>query len=1032
MIDVSKIYDKAFNDIINDSMVYMNYIKFISKGNIYNFSFCNQILMYAQKRESQYVAFYTDWQKIGRIPKKHSAIYITNEPNFKNTDTHVFALQDTVGQPFYSAWTCDENVRTFLNESIFDASIKQENFKESVKNLTRTYVRDILKIDNELGELSENILAYVILNRCNVTDITDLSENIMECFAQLSVDQRFDFLNDNQPELITQAKKLLNTISKIVRKEGIRNERINRQGTGFNKEGTGNAANATEGSRTGTWSNGNHNESEQRRNHSEDRPIRSESNGILRGEQLRQNDVSDASGETSANRSEESGESQESNERDSEGVSGRKSEQSDGFLNNSESKKPSENDSRRNGDERGNLSTTVEEYSQIDLFNLDNADSAPADNTIQLEDDEKKYSYINRKHEDHAPMEYVEEALRRGSLFAGGYQRIYKFFMDDIPASERANLIKNEYGIGGCGIPVENIGFNGFDSSAKGLKIQWVDEEGCKEAVMSWSDVEKEIGRLIRENRYLPDDQIDVADIVNTVNDDKEYMVYDINDDNAKLASVDGENTVTVKKEECYKTDTSDDMSDKALSGEVVDFHYPIGWELSTGSDRERFGKNIEAIQLLKTIENEHRYATAEEQNILSHYVGWGGLSNAFDEQKWPQEYSTLKGLLTDDEYKAARASVTDSFYTPPEVIDSIYNALDRMGFDGGNILEPACGIGNFFSAMPGNLRENSKLYGIELDFVSQKIAQFLHPTAKIENSAYEKSTSVGSFDNFYDVAIGNVPFGDYKIHDKRYKDKLYIHDYFFEKTLDKVVPGGLVCFITSTGTLDKANEKVRRYIAERADLVGAIRLPVDTFSKSANTQTTTDILFLKKRDSLTLCEPDWIHIGEYADGMMINNYFIEHPEMMLGELKKDISRYGEDRPVIYLAADKSTPLHEQLQRAVENLPENIFVHNIQEQDESLEEDSFETIPAVEGVKNNTFAVIDDVVYMRNNSVMERVNLNHTAEERIKGLCGIRSIVKDLIAKELSEYTTDDEIKAIQDKLNTVYDAFVKKIRANQ
>lgn len=231
------------------------------------------------------------------------------------------------------------------------------------------------------------------------------------------------------------------------------------------------------------------------------------------------------------------------------------------------------------------------------------------------------------------------------------------------------------------------------------------------------------------------------------------------------------------------------------------------------------------------------------------------------------------------------------------------------MGFTGGNILEPACGIGNFYSAMPTELRDNSRLYGIELDTVSQKIAHLLHPTANIENSAYEKSKVVGAMDNFYDVAIGNVPFGDFKIHDKKYKNKLYVHDYFFEKTLDKIVPGGLMCFITSTGTFDKANEDVRKYIAERAELVGAIRLPVDTFSSSANTQTTTDIIFLKKRDSLTLCDPDWVHTGEYADGMIINNYYINNPDMMLGELKKDVSRYGEDRPIVYLAPDKSTSL---------------------------------------------------------------------------------------------------------------------------
>lgn len=1029
MINTSKIFEKTFNELINEPLEYMKFVDFCSNGNIYYFSLCNQILIYSQNRESQFVAFYSDWQKVGRVPKKYSAIYIQNDPNFKNTDTHVFALQDTVGQPFKSSWSCNEETISILNEKIFKDGIKGKNFKDSVKILTRTYVRDILKLDNSICELAENTFTYIILNRCNVKDLEIFRNNIIREFAKLSYDERTEFLESMHPEISIQTKKLFNVISKIVRREDEKYERVNGQRTDINNRGIETSTDAESRSREGTGSGRDNNGNGQNEDNFEDRTLRGENDELSGRKLLRQDDDIDAEREVTSDSQEQSEGSKRSDERSGEEISERTSGQGYGFHENSSAQEPGTNGSRGSSNERSDLSTTVNEdsYSQMELFSSDDADIAISeDNSFQFEDDSIKYTFLDPKIEESVPEEYMVKALKRGSLFEGGFQRIYKKYTEDITSKERADFLKNEYGVGGCGIPVEETGFCGFDSSAKGLKINWKDAEGYKNSTLSWTEVEKQIGILISNGTYLPENKIEVADIVNTVNDDKKYMVYDVDEENVKIASTDGKDAITVKKEECYKTDSSN----VRISGMPVDFSYSSDWQLSTGSDKERFQKNVETIRTLKLIESENRYATPEEQEVLSHYVGWGGLQNAFDEKKWPEEYKIVKNLLSSAEYKAARASVTDSFYTPPEVIESIYNALDKMGFKGGNILEPACGIGNFFSAMPTQLKENSRLYGIELDTISQKIAHLLHPTAKIENCPYEKSTKVGSMDNFYDVAIGNVPFGDYKVHDKRYKDKLYIHDYFFEKTLDKVVPGGLICFISSTGTLDKANEKVRKYIAERADLVGAIRLPIDTFSKSANTQTTTDIIFLKKKDSLTLSEPDWVHTNEYEDGMVINNYFIEHPEMMLGELKKDTSRYGESRPVVYLAPDKGTSFNEQLHNAVDNLPENIFTYNKLDDEVLIEADEIEVIPAVEGVKNNTYTVVDDVLYYRTNSVMEKVAVNHTAEERIKGLCSIRNTVKALIETELNENSTDEEIEKIQLELNSQYDDFIKKYGA--
>lgn len=1029
MIDISKLYNKTFNDIIDDPLEFMKFIDFCSEGNIYNFSVFNKILIYAQKSNSQYVAFYTDWQKLGRIPKKHTAIYIQKEPNLKNTDTHVFALQDTLGQPFTRAWTCDDNILNFINQELFNDEIKRENFTESVKFLTRTYVCGILKVENEKSNLIEGTLTYMLLKRCGIKEIDNISNDIINEFAKIPYHKREEYIDNEFVEVGKTAKFLLNQIAHIVRKAGKENvrEQLYGQRTGFNNRGNEIISNAKEGSGSGTGSTGNSNDNEQAGNNIKDGTLWNEGNGVLGGKLLREDDVNDAQGKTSSSGSAESEGSKRIDDNNGKNISEKSSKESDGFHADSESEKSSQNAGGGNSDEGSNLQTVIDdddnkEYNQLNLFSLDNNvidnENSSEDSVIQIND---KYTYINPKEED-VPIEYIYEALKKGSGFVGGKQRILKLFSENISDRERAKLIKNEYGLGGASWPVEGYGLHGYDSfKAKGLHIQWRDAEGEKEGYISWLNVEKHIKRLIQDNIYLDNDAIKESDIVNVNDNDKQYMVYGVDEQDVKLASTDGSETITVKKEECYK----DDSPAKEISGVAIDFSYPDDWKPTIGSDRERFEKNIEAIKTLKKIESERRYATPEEQSVLSHYVGWGGLQNAFDKNRWPNEYKILKDLLTDDEYKAARASVTDSFYTPPEVINNIYSALKRMGFTGGNILEPACGIGNFFNAMPLDMKDNSKLYGIELDTISQKIAQLLHPSAKIENCGYENSKKVGMMENFYDVAIGNVPFGSYKVFDKKYKDKLLIHDYFFEKTIDKVVPGGIICFISSTGTLDKANEKVRRYIAERADLVGAIRLPVDTFSKSANTQTTTDIIFLQKRESLKLCEPDWVFTDSYND-MTINKYFAENPDMMLGKLKKDTSRYGEDRSIIYLESHTDRTLNEQLNEAVHKLPADIFTYNA-DIAKSIDEEDINTIPAIDTVKNNTYAVIDDVVYYRENSIMIKQILNKKAEQRIKGLCSIRETLKELINKELDENSSDDEINELQSVLNFKYDEFYKE-----
>ena len=440
--------------------------------------------------------------------------------------------------------------------------------------------------------------------------------------------------------------------------------------------------------------------------------------------------------------------------------------------------------------------------------------------------------------------------------------------------------------------------------------------------------------------------------------------------------------------------------------------------ELGYGGAKEKFRKNMEAIRVLKECEFEHRLATPEEQQILSEYVGWGGLADAFDETKpnWSNEFQELYAALSPEEYEQARASTLTSHYTSPVIIKSMYKALENMGFNQGNILEPSCGIGNFMGLVPESMKD-SKIYGIELDSITGRIAQQLYQRNSVAIQGYEDTTLP---DSFFDVAIGNVPFGDYKLSDKKYnKHNFLIHDYFFAKTLDKVRPGGIVAFITSSGTMDKRNSKVRQYIAQRADLVGAIRLPNNAFLKNAGTEVTADILFLQKRDRMTDIMPDWVHLGTLENGIAVNQYFADNPDMILGEMQMVSGPFG---PTPTCMPYEDVPLSEQLNEAIQNIHATITEYEI----DDVSNDEELTIPADPEVRNFSFTLVDGDVYFRENSLMRKVELNATAQNRIKGMIAIRDCVRTLIEYQTEGYP-DWEIQKQQEKLNTIYDDFTKK-----
>lgn len=529
----------------------------------------------------------------------------------------------------------------------------------------------------------------------------------------------------------------------------------------------------------------------------------------------------------------------------------------------------------------------------------------------------------------------------------------------------------------------------------------------------------EEFDRKVQENPANDHLKVKVSDIKDNINEEPSNIEVNVKEEISlpieEEPEVQEENIVPVFEKKKSNKIRSFDIHPEIPISDRNQFKITND-NLGEGSPREKFINNVEAIRVLKKCEEENRFATPQEQEILSKYVGWGGLPQAFDEKdsSWSNEYSILKNLLDEKEYSQARESTLTAFYTPPVVIRSMYKALENMGLKTGNILEPSCGVGNFIGMLPDSL-EDCKLYGVELDSISGRIARQLYQKSTVAVQGYEDTNLPNSF---FDVAVGNVPFGDFKVLDKKYdKHKFLIHDYFFAKTLDKVRPGGVIAFITSKGTLDKENPSVRKYIAQRADLLGAIRLPNNTFKANAGTEVTSDIIFLQKRDSITDIEPDWVYLGENDDGIKMNQYFIDNPEMILGNMEMISTRFGYDSACI----SDGEKLEDKLERAISNIHAEVKEYEL---DDIGEEDN--SIEADLTVRNFSYTLIDDKIYFRENSRMYPQELAMTTENRVKGLIEIRDCVRTLLEYQTEDYP-DEDIKREQVKLNQLYDSFTKK-----
>ena len=602
--------------------------------------------------------------------------------------------------------------------------------------------------------------------------------------------------------------------------------------------------------------------------------------------------------------------------------------------------------------------------------------------------------------EDFITADEIDHTLMRGSGFEHGSFRIYDFYHQEHTLKEAADFLKNEYGTGGTSHALAGSDRSFKDYDAKGIKLR----KGSimtpdAEVLLSWNVVAKRIEKLMKEDRYL------------TPAAKEKYTQYKQGQKEKALQQAKEElDEVIGEPEVLLENNVSEDISAE---------NYVISdMELGVGTAKEKFQRNVEAIRTLKTIESEKRPATNEEQEVLSKYVGWGGLADAFDETKsaWAKEYAELKNLLTEEAYISARESTLNAHYTSPVIIQGIYRTLQRIGFTKGNLLEPSMGIGNFFGMLPETMRE-SHLYGVELDSLTGRIARLLYPKANITVDGYEKTT----FPNdFFDAAVGNVPFGQYKVADKKYdKFNFLIHDYFFGKTLDQVRPGGVIAFVTSKGTMDKENPKVRKYIAQRAELLGAVRLPNTAFKANAGTEVTSDILFLQKRDRIVDIEPDWVHLSQDENGIAMNSYFVEHPEMVVGSMEMVSGPYGMESTCV---PDDSLPFEEQLQKSLSFIEGSYEEIELEELNEEL---IAEVIPAVPEVKNFSYDLIDDRLYYRENSLMRPVEASEGMLERIQGMVAIRDCTQELIRLQLEDYP-DEQIHSRQKQLNDLYDSFAK------
>ncbi len=1047
-------------------------------GHMYRYEFDNILMVYEQRPDATLVADYNTWKKVDRFVKRGSkGMLIFPSRAIKNHERYVFDISDTGGKGVSLTWHIDEknivdvlailvnigNIKTPVNE-------KTDTLKNTFKVFTEDSILDIMKSEfeerlNELTQLSGSVIKEVSEKRQGLSDAENLVYASVKyvvgtrCGLELS-DKEQDFsvvVGIKDEKILYRLGSLVCDVSCSVLKSISRLCKAAEQERRI-------AYGKLDLSQSGRSSVSGH------------RTTGESGAGIVAVGKIRKDGTSLSGGDGAGEIQDvvqirDTATENEGSGRGSERAYGEASEgvpsepQAKEFIvnNGNLEDKGAGEDVRRRDSTRPNsvevplIDNEIDEEVNSELDKINSlGKSREASLTYRQaslfdfnnEFVDGKYTYLNPKKEAEVPYEYIREVVLRGTGFQNGRTRICKIFEDCSEPSERIKLIKKEYGLGGVGWSIEGYGLHGYDTfKSQGIRFQWKDKEGEKEGYASWKTIESEIAVLILTGEYtsesierakeieevkaeneelfdefaIPDEEESYNTLEKNIEQEESSNMADLDTtalEDRRATPADYEQTVKAKG--WNKADST--QVEIADYSEKHDFHYNL-WEVETGGAKTRFKWNVDAIKLLKQIESENRLATIEEQKTLSKYAGWGGISQAFDDKNeaWSKEFKELREILTEEEYVAARSSVNNAFYTAPEIAACISQGLANFGFKGGNILEPSLGIGNFFGNLPTTI-DKSNLYGVEIDDISGRIAKQLYQTANISITGFENTDFQ---DNFFDVVMGNVPFGNYKVYDTKYnKYNFQIHDYFVAKALDKVRPGGMVAVITTKGTLDKANPAIRKYLAERAELVGAVRLPASAFKDYAGTEVTTDIIFLKKRERRIETEPNWVHLGYAENGIAVNSYFAEHPEMMLGHMEYDNRIYGRDsRYTVCINDDENFDLYAALNKAIGYIKAEITdFERISDENETM----VETIPADPDVRNFTYTFVDGELYYRENSQMIKQDVSDTVKDRIKSLDEIRRIMRELIDIQMVG-CSEEELTDKQSELNKKYDAMVKR-----
>ena len=1037
---VQRLYDEYIHDIVSSADNWKNFLRIA--GRIYRYEFDNILMVYAQRPNATLVGDYDSWKKVGRYVKRGSrGIAIFPSKILKTHMRYIFDISDTGGKNVKLTWDLNgDNLKSLVDELTEEGKIEpylnddRKSLKNLLKNYTKENIRSIMKEKSE-AEISElnRITGGVINGGDNETQGLTVEKMLYESvlyavgtrcgFDMSAEEQDMSFIiNISDEDDIYRFGSLVCDVSCSVLKEfnyRVRRIEKERSVTNERKENNlsrGSRRNAVSESGIATGA-GN--------KHDTDRKVRNDGSRVSEGKREEQIQHTVSSGKT-GREDEGSGHGGKQSDRHADDGLLKETQISESYFNNGnvETKESGKDDGRGSGSKSDSVQISLENKSEnsdgkineelnkeLDeinsfgvsreagfeqasfLFDDNTKEITVADSKKPLSTQRKRYTYMEPKKERVVPHDYIVSVLLRGTGFVGGKERVYKIYQTVDSPSERAKLIKKEFGLGGAGWPIDGYGLHGYDTfKPQGMRFQWRDAEGEKEGYVSWNTVEEELRVLINKGEYYQ--EIIEEEIIGE---------YDIPDEVFEMG----------KKP----------IPDMERDIEKKDFHYNL-WEIETGGSKTRYQWNVEAIKTLKQIEKEERIATDDEQKILSHYAGWGGIPEVFDEKNdlWRREYKELKEILTPAEYENARASVNNAFYTSPDIAMCINQALANFGVTKGNILEPSMGIGNFFGSMPDAM-QNCKLYGVEMDDVTGRIAKQLYQNANITIAGFEDTKFQ---DNFFDAAVGNVPFGDYKVYDPKYnKLNFRVHDYFLAKALDQIRPGGIAAFITTKGTMDKANPNVRRYLAQRAELIGAIRLPNTAFKEHAGTEVTSDILFFKKRERQIDIEPDWVHLGYTKDGIPVNSYFVEHPDMMLGTMEYDTGRFGDkSRYTICVNHEENFNIYESLSSAIGKLDATVTDFEIEEPEENEE-----IIEANPDVRNFTYTFLDGKLYFRQNSQMYLKEYSRTTEERIKVLDEIRKLTRNLIDIQ-TKGCSEEELKNCQEILNDKYDEFVNKYGA--